>query len=343
MSKPVSAPSRPVSAVIFLSELERDWFYPNNEFLGLTERGLAVHWLPSPQSSDEWMEILEKFQPEVIAGAWTMRGMPLVCLAPEGPVRYLCQISGSVRHVITAEHIRRGLLVSNWGNLPAKAVAELALMHAIACQRRIAQQFRNLYVDRIWSQELDPGHTLFGKKVGIHGYGRIARELIDFLKPFDVDLRVFAPGVPAEVFRAAGITACPDLDALCHHSEVFFELEGLTERSRSSVSGRHLALLKDGASFINVARAHIVEEEALLKEAVSGRLQIALDVYYDEPLSKESPWRDCRNVLLSPHIGGPTLEQRADAGRISLANMVRYACGEVVLHQVDLKRFEIST
>jgi phosphoglycerate dehydrogenase-like enzyme len=269
--------------------------------------------------------------------------MPLSCVYPEGPVRYLCQITGSVRHIIQAEHIRRGLVVSNWGAMASKAVAELALLLTIGCMRKLAQHTHRMNCERGWNPFTDHGCTLFGKKVGIYGYGRIARELIKLLEPFGVDLRVYSRGVPEEVFRRDGVRTCPDLDALFRHCDALIVAEGLTEGTVGSIGARQLGLLPDGATFVNISRAPIVEEETLCKEALSGRLQIALDVYYEEPLPPEWPLRGLKNVILSPHIGGPTFEQRPACGKLAMENILRFAQKQPVLNLIDLPRFHMST
>ena len=87
----------------------------------------------------------------------------------------------------------------------------------------------------------------------------------------------------------------------------------LTKESKHLFDARRLALMKDGALLVNVARGPIVETAALIKELNSGRITAALDVTDPEPLPKDHPLWKAKGVLISPHVGGNTtaFERRA--------------------------------
>ena len=85
--------------------------------------------------------------------------------------------------------------------------------------------------------------------------------------------------------------------------------------------------------FVNTGRAALVNEEALIKVAKTGRIQIALDVYHAEPLPPDSPLRGLDNVFLTPHIGGPTPDMRKHSGYQALNNIEAFLAGK----QSDLK------
>jgi phosphoglycerate dehydrogenase-like enzyme len=120
------------------------------------------------------------------------------------------------------------------------------------------------------------------------------------------------------VRRASG------LKDLFSTSDVVFECEALTESTRHGVGTTELAALCDDAVLVNVARAGLIDEVALLKEARAGRLRIALDVFATEPLPPDSPWLSIPGVVLSPHMAGPTFDQYPTCTRTALANIHRY-------------------
>ena len=82
-----------------------------------------------------------------------------------------------------------------------------------------------------------------------------------------------------------------------------------------------------GSVFVNAGRGATVGDETLVRVAHEGQLQIALNVYEREPLPAQSPLRGLPNVILSPHLGGPTVDRRRDAGQFAVGNLERYLQG----------------
>ncbi len=101
----------------------------------------------------------------------------------------------------------------------------------------------------------------------------------------------------------------------------------LTDETRGLLDARRLALLRDGACLINTARGRIVDEQALVMELVSGRIEAGLDVFAHEP---EVPREllGLPNVVLAPHIGSATAETREAMTRVLVDNLLAAACGE---------------
>lgn len=82
------------------------------------------------------------------------------------------------------------------------------------------------------------------------------------------------------------------------------------------IQKKHFELMKKGALFVNTARGAVVDEEAMIEALKEGKIRALLDVYETEPLSMNSPLRELENVILFPHIAGPTYDRRE---RITLA------------------------
>ena len=95
------------------------------------------------------------------------------------------------------------------------------------------------------------------------------------------------------------------------------------------VTGDLLRSMPKGAAFVNVGRGAVVDEDALATVAAERPdIQVALDVYGTEPLPADSPFRGMENVLLLPHLGGPTTDRRRDAGDHGIENLRRYVAGK---------------
>lgn len=165
-----------------------------------------------------------------------------------------------------------------------------------------------------------------GKTVGLVGFGQIARAIATRLAGWEVTLLAYAPRLrepmPTHVARV-------ELDDLMRASDVVMVLTSLTEETRNLIDARRLALLKDGASLINTARGPIVDEAALHRRAAEGHLRaIALDVFTQEPLPADHPFRDLPNAILTGHCIGHTVDTIAAMPRAALDNVARVLGGE---------------
>jgi phosphoglycerate dehydrogenase-like enzyme len=109
------------------------------------------------------------------------------------------------------------------------------------------------------------------------------------------------------------------------------------------VTERLLRLIRPGGVFVNVGRGAVVDEEALLRVAREGQIQIALDVYGTEPLPATSGLRGLPNVILLPHLAGPTTDRRRDAGAFGLRNLRAYAADEEIESVITPEIFDHST
>jgi phosphoglycerate dehydrogenase-like enzyme len=243
--------------------------------------------------------------------------------------RYVAHLCGSVRNLVSREMIQRGLWVTNWGNIHAKPVAECALLLTLCTLRKTTRWTLAMHRDKLWPHEaLHQSCTLLGRRIGLHGFGGVARELIQFLKPFGCPISAYSTGVPDEFIRQHGATPAGSLKELFAQSDVLIEVEALTPQTRHSVTDELLRLLPVGASFVNVGRGAVVDEAALIQVAREGRLEIGLDVFEAEPVPTDSPLRGLPNVTLSPHIGGPTADMRRGCGARAVNNLLRFARGE---------------
>jgi phosphoglycerate dehydrogenase-like enzyme len=314
---------------------------------GSLQLPFCTRWSDSNLARGLFAEISE-FKPDILVSCWSTPALPPEIIDHPGfTVRYICHLVGSVRSIIPRCFIEKGGIVTNWGGLVAPQVAEHALLLALALLRNAARwrpfiQQRNPLVQENTADKLQT-MTLHGKKVGIHGYGVIARSLIKLLAPFECDITVYSEGVPEAVFCRNGIRRAVTLQDLSRTSEVFFECEALTPGSRGSVTEEILAELRDGAVFVNVARGLIVDEPALLREAASGRIRVGLDVIVNEPVNGSSEWFNIPGVIVSPHIGGPTLDRYRQCWEHALANIQNYASGCPVANRIDLDIYDRMT
>ena len=284
---------------------------------------------------------------QILVTGWCTPPLPQALIEhPDFSIRYICNVTGSVRKCVPRQFLERGGILTNWGGIAAPYVAEHALLLALAALRNqsawrtgvdLSEQCGITANDHILTR------TLFGRRVGLHGYGRIARALINLLRPFKVEIFAFSSGVPYHVMEADGTKPCGSLHELFKNSEVLFECEALTPGSEQSVSRQVLAALPDQAVFVNVGRGLLVDEAALLEAARRGRIRVALDVMSSEPLRSSSEFYKVANTILSPHIGGPTRDRYEECGALALENIHSFLKGESMKNLVTLEDYDRST
>jgi len=244
---------------------------------------------------------------------------------------------------------RPALIVTNWGHAIGRLVAEHCLFQILACLRQAAYYQIDMHLWQGWegvslNAEGPVGtRSLFGRRVGLHGFGHVAQALARLLAPFDCRGSAYAPHDPDEKFAAAGVTRCATLEALFAENEIVVELAPLIPETRGIVTWELLNRLPDGGVFVNSGRGAVVDEAALARLASQRRVNLALDVYTQEPLPVDSPLRGLTNVFLTPHIAGPTSDRRVDCGLYALENLQAYFENRPLKGVVDLWQYDHMT
>ncbi|MGE9292307.1 MAG: NAD(P)-dependent oxidoreductase [Puniceicoccales bacterium] len=281
---------------------------------------------------------------QVLVGAWRLRDIPLEFLKSRGGnLEYLCLLVGSPKRAITRKHLEEGLLVSNWGNICSPVVAEGALALILSRLRDTHWHHDELVKHGAWNNMSPRSVTLIGKRVAIHGFGNLARALIELIKPFKVQLSVHAPGVPVELIEAVGARPVDSLVSLAEDCDVFVEMEALRPDNYKCINRQVLSHLPKGALFVNVGRGALVDEEDLVEVARERELKVALDVYQQEPLEHDAPVLSIPDGLFMPHTSGPTKDSRHICGALGLQNLSRYYSGQKPLYVVGPEDFDRMT
>jgi D-3-phosphoglycerate dehydrogenase len=215
---------------------------------------------------------------------------------------------------IQAAH-QRGVRVLDTSHASSWPTAEWALGLALVGLRNAGALFRLMIAHEQTSfpyeERSGPGYDgaeLSHKRVGLIGFGHLGRRLVELLRPFEVELRVFDPFVPRELAEPYGV-AFGSLETVLT-ADVVFVLVPHTPATEGMLGASELELLCPGAVLVNVSRGKVIDSVALVSRLGRGDVIGCLDVFDPEPIPLDSALLDLPNVFVTPHIAGVTEESR---------------------------------
>lgn len=240
------------------------------------------------------------------------------------------------------EAARAGVPVFNAPFTNTRSVAELTIAEVIALHRRLFDKSAGMHAGR-WDKSAAGAHEVRGRTLGIIGYGHIGSQVSVLAEAMGLRVLYYdvAPKLPLGNARP-----CGSLEELLGASDVVTIHVPSTPATDGMLRAPQIAAMRPGSFLINNARGTVVDVAALAAALASGHLAgAAADVFPDEPEASgqgfDSPLRGLPNVILSPHIGGSTIEAQAAIAEEVALKLIRFinngsTMGAVNVPQVDL-------
>jgi len=232
----------------------------------------------------------------------------------------------------------RGIYVANCPGRNAIAVAELAFGLILALDRRIPDNVAELRAGRWNKKEFSKATGLYGRTLGILGFGSIAQELARRAQAFGLNIVIWSrrfdenPGVDLGTYglertgRDSRVTIAPSPQAVAEQADILSVHLALGPETQGLVSADVLGRLRHGAFFINTARAEVVDYAALAQAVRERGIRVGLDVFPDEPATPTAefsgPLLQEPGVYGTHHIGAST-EQAQEAIAAETVRIVR--------------------
>lgn len=285
--------------------------------------------------------------------AWSKEGMKFIGVAKGTPA--------TVDHSAILE---AGLQLSYTPGRNAVAVAEFNIGLMIASTRNLAVSSTGLQLGEhlgekvndvyqvpdvknvIWGP-LDENHPytdygigfeLYGKTLGIVGYGAIGMEVAKRALAFGMEVIAYDPYCPAERMEADGVKSV-DLDTMLSESDIISIHLPVLESTKAMVNKDWFSKMKKTAYVINTARAAVIHQkdfvEALQNKTIAGA---AVDVFWQEPIPANHPLLSMRNVTLTPHMAGLTVDVDRWSGEIIGNEVIAYLKEEPRKHIWKIKK-----
>lgn len=172
------------------------------------------------------------------------------------------------------------------------------------------------------------GFELYGKKLGIAGYGAIGREVAVRAKAFGMEILAYDPYLAKEKIKADGARAV-DLDTMLKESDIIRIHLPVLDSTKASVNKDWFNKMKSSAILVNTAHAAVIDQqdfvEALENRTIAGA---AIDVYWQEPVPANHPLLKMRNVVCTPHMAGLTTDVDNWSGEMMAQEVLAYLKGE---------------
>ncbi|MGQ9759354.1 MAG: D-2-hydroxyacid dehydrogenase [Candidatus Methanomethylicaceae archaeon] len=217
----------------------------------------------------------------------------------------------------------KGIKVINTPQMSMIAVAELTLSLMLNLIRGTYYAIASIKKG-LWEKKHLYGNELFGKTLGIVGFGRIGRAVAERAKGFGMHIIVYDLLLDENLLQKIGASRALSLEHLLRASDIVTLHVPLLPETKHMINAKTLSLMRPASYLINTSRGEVVNTKDLLEALKSGRLAgAALDVYENEP--PKEPWEkeliSLPNVIATPHIGAQTREAQV-VGAIALAENI---------------------
>jgi D-3-phosphoglycerate dehydrogenase len=241
-----------------------------------------------------------------------------------GNLKVIGRAGTGVDNVDIPAATRRGIIVANAPESNSVAAAEHTLALALS-----------LVAGR-WDRSKFKGAELYGKTLGVIGFGRIGQLVAKRAQSFDMDVVAFDKFVSAERFRDLGVEGAESIEEVLGRADLVTVHVPKTPETINLIDAEAIATMKDGARLVNCARGELVDLDALLVGLESGKLAgAALDVFPSEPFT-EHPIFARDDVVVTPHLGASTAEAQDRAGVVTAEQVTAALTGGVVTNAVNI-------
>lgn len=252
--------------------------------------------------------------------------LPARVLEKASRLKVICKYGMGVDHIDVKTATEKGILVTN-APVHNLTVAEFAIGGMLAIYKKIVRNERYIRQGG-WRDDAAAGNELYGKNIGLLGFGAIGRQVAKRLQGWDVNLLVYDPFVSRDVVDSFG-GKLVDQETLFKTADIVSIHVPLNAQTTGIVGRNEFSMMKPTAILINTSRAKVVNQadliEALQQKKIAGA---AIDVWETEPVDLTHPLLNLDNVIVSPHVAGFTPEALRRIAQQAAKNCLQALKGE---------------
>ncbi|NTV36271.1 MAG: hydroxyacid dehydrogenase [Anaerolineaceae bacterium] len=231
--------------------------------------------------------------------------------------------AGSIRPIVTDAFWDRNILISSAYQANDIPVAEFALAQILLSLKGYWQHARRFKESGQWWEHL-PTAGVYGSTVGLVSLGMIGRMVAEHLKRFDVHVIAYDPFATQDLASQLNLKLCT-LDEIFNQADVVSLHTPLTPETEGMITGKHIEMMRPGATLINTARGGIIRQDEMVA-VMKKRLDLLalLDVTTPEPPLHNSVLLQLPNIVLSPHLAGANDVEAKRNGRLIVDEVNRF-------------------
>ncbi|WP_421765620.1 phosphoglycerate dehydrogenase [Ekhidna sp.] len=240
--------------------------------------------------------------------------------------------------------LKKGVAVFNAPFSNTRSVVELALAEIIMLMRNLPDKMSEMHKGK-WNKSANGSFEVRGKTLGIIGYGKIGSQLSILAESIGINVQYYDL---EEKLALGNATACPSLEHLLKSSDIVSVHVDGREENKLIIGSNEFELMKHGVVFVNLSRGHVVDVDALARYIENGKIHGAsVDVFPEEPLSNDHPFQSplmgLKNTILTPHVGGSTLEAQENIADFVPSKIIEYINTGSTTNSVNFPNITLPT
>lgn len=204
---------------------------------------------------------------------------------------------------------KRGIILMNVPTANTIAAVEMTMCHLLNAARKYVNSSNDLKINRIWKREKWYGTELYGKTLGIIGFGNIGSRVGVRALAFGMKVITYDPYIEPSKAKDLGVNYTSNLDDILECDFITIHTPKNSETT-NMIDEAEISKMKDGVRIVNCARGGLINEDALLKNLQNGKIAYAgIDVFVKEPATNH-PLLDLENLTPTQHLGANTVESQ---------------------------------
>lgn len=271
-------------------------------------------------SEEELCDVIKDFDAIMVRSQTKLTSKVISCAKN---LKIAARAGVGVDNIDISAATEHGITVVNSPDGNTVAAAELTVAMMFASARNIPAASSSAKAGN-WERSKFTGTELFGKTLGIIGFGKIGRHVAKISSAIGMNLIVFDPFATEDAVKNFGADYAKNLDELLEVADFITVHVPKTPQTAGMIGKEQFDKMKKGVRIVNCARGGIIDEKAL-KDALDEGIvaSAALDVYENEPNIRQCPLLNCdKNVVLTPHLGASTKEAQIKVAK-DVAEQVR--------------------
>lgn len=241
-----------------------------------------------------------------------------------------------VDHINVDDAKDRGIVVGNTPGVLSGGTADMAFALLLAAARRLVEgdEYARGPDFQHFNSNYMLGTEVHGRTLGIIGMGRIGEEIARRGLGFNMNI-LYHNRKPKQIDDPSVLATYVSKDELLRESDFVVVVVPLNEQTRNLIDWEDFEKMKSSAVFVNIARGGVVNTDAITKALQTNQIYAAgLDVTEPEPLPRDHPLLQQKNLTIAPHLGSATTQTRQKMLELSLANLLNGIAGKEIVSSV---------